>query len=329
MKPPRDGPRETSPRRTAAVSRREAGLRLDLFLVGAFPGLSRKQAKRLVDSRQVSVDGRIEHMASRVLRSGQHIDVSLPERRERPAPPAIAVLYEDDQCLAIRKPPGLASGPTRDPDRAHAARLAEELSGRPLTLLHRIDKETSGVLLLAKTADFADALTRAFRQRTVQKTYLALIRGSPPAEFEVVSHLSEGEGGRMHLVRSGGVRAETRFSTLAERGGYALVEARPRTGRTHQIRVQLAQSGHPILGDSLYGGEASVKSHPVPRQMLHAWSLAFYHPGAGREVRVEDPPPEDFLEVARLIFGAKLPPALAHSAGIARPPLGCPPVQGA
>jgi RluA family pseudouridine synthase len=312
MKPARGGLRESGARRTAAVSRREAGLRLDLFLAGAFAGLSRKQAKHLVDNRRVSVDGRIESMASRILRGGERVEVILPERRERPAPPGIAVLYEDEQCLAIRKPPGLASGPTRDPGRVHAARLAEELSGRPLTLLHRIDKHTSGVLLLAKTGEFAGALTRAFRERTVRKTYLALVRGSPPGVFEVVSHLREGEGGRMRSVRSGGARAETRFFTLAHRGGHALLEACPRTGRTHQIRVQLAHSGYPILGDSLYGGEASVKGYPVPRQMLHAWSLAFLHPGLGREVRVQDPPPEDFLEIARAIFGAKLPPALAR-----------------
>jgi len=144
----------------------------------------------------------------------------------------------------------------------------------------------------------------------VDKRYLALVPGPLRGSFTVVSHLREGEGDRMLAVRAGGARAETAFRVLAEAGGYALVEASPRTGRTHQIRVHLAQKGHSILGDGLYGGEAVVVGVAVPRQMLHAQVLAFRHPGLGSELRIEAPVPADFLAVARAIFGVRLPLAL-------------------
>jgi 23S rRNA pseudouridine1911/1915/1917 synthase len=298
-------------KREVVVDRREAGLRLDLFLANNLPDLSRKQAKRLVDGRRVAVNGRIEALASRELAPGERVSVLLPEEGEERRPPAVTILYEDGDCLVVAKPPGLPSGPTKDPARPHAAALAEALTGRRLTLLHRLDRDTSGALLLAKTSPFAQALTRAFRERTVEKGYLALARGRVPASFEVVLHLKEGAAGRVLVVRSGGVRADTAFRTLAHRGGYSLVEARPRTGRMHQIRVQLAHAGHPILGDSLYGGDAAVPvgagEEPVGRQMLHAWTLAFDHPTLARRLRVEAPVPDDFRALAEALFGKPLP----------------------
>jgi 23S rRNA pseudouridine1911/1915/1917 synthase len=293
------------------VEGRHAGLRLDLFLAAVFPDLSRKQAKRLIDGRRVAVDGRIEAMASRVLRKGERVSADLETPAEAPAPPLdLPVLYEDEACLAVLKPPGLPSGPTRDPGRLHAAALAERAAGRQLTLLHRLDKDTSGVLLLGKTPAFGAALLDAFRHRRVEKRYLALVRGRPRESFEVVSHLREGEGDRMLTVRAGGMRAETAFRVLARARDHALVEAAPRTGRTHQIRVHLAQAGCPILGDPLYGGDAAAEGAPVPRQMLHAWTLAFVHPGTGAELRLEAPVPPDFREVARALFGPRLPAPL-------------------
>jgi 23S rRNA pseudouridine1911/1915/1917 synthase len=191
------------------------------------------------------------------------------------------------------------------------AGLAEGHVGGPLTLLHRLDKDTSGVLLLGRTREFSAALLEDFRHRRVEKRYLALVRGAPRQTFEVVSHLREADGDRIQTVRSGGMRAETGFRVLGRAGDYALVEAIPRTGRTHQIRVHLSQVGDPILGDGLYGGEAAAAGRPVPRQMLHAWFLSFRHPASGESLRIEAPIPEDFREVARAIFGARLPGPLA------------------
>jgi len=300
----------TPGRRRWTAHRREEGIRLDLFLVEAVPGLSRKQAKRLIDGRKVSVDGRIEPMASRALRGGERVEAELEAPRAEGPPPEVRVLYEDDHCLAVDKPPGIPSGPTRDLSRLHAAALAQRLAGTRLTLLHRLDKDTSGVLLLAKTREFGAALLDDFRHRRVEKHYLALVRGTPRRSFDVVSHLREAEGDRIHTVRSGGMRAETGFRVIASAGGYALVEAAPRTGRTHQIRVHLSQTGHPILGDGLYGGDAAVGGQPVPRQMLHARSLAFPHPVSGEPLRIEAPVPEDFREIGRVVFGGRLPAPL-------------------
>jgi 23S rRNA pseudouridine1911/1915/1917 synthase len=292
------------------VDRREDGMRLDLFLASAFEGLSRKQAKRLIDRHRASVDGRIEAMASRRVAPGQRVRISVPAPSRAQARLPLSTLYEDGHCIAVAKPAGIPSGPTRDASRLHAASAAEAQLGFPLALLHRLDKETSGVLLLAKKPEFAAALTQAFKSRRVRKVYLAIVLGKPPETFEAVSHVAEGEGGKMRVVRAGGVRAETSFRRLASKGGYSLVEARPKTGRTHQIRLQLAQAGHPVVGDSLYGGDAAVwvrgAQRAVPRQMLHARSLSFEHPALDRELRVDAPPPEDFQSIATMLFG-KLP----------------------
>lgn len=299
--------RKRSRCREVTVDRREAGLRLDFFLVAAFDGLSRKQAKRLIDGHRVSVKGRIEPMASRTMAAGERVRVTFPEPQAPPEAPSMEVLYEDADCLAVAKPAGIPSGPTRDASRPHAAGLAEAQAGRPLTLLHRLDKDTSGVLLLGKTPQFTATLNLAFRSRNVNKIYLAIVRGKPPPSFEAFSHLAEGEGGRMRVVRSGGMGAVTTFRTLLSRRTCALVEARPRTGRTHQIRIQLSRVGHPIVGDALYGGEASVRvrdsERPVPRQMLHARALSFEHPSLHRELTLEAPLPEDFRTLAEDLFG--------------------------
>jgi RluA family pseudouridine synthase len=296
--------------RVLLVDRREEGSRLDLFLVTALPQLSRKQAKRLIDGKLVAVDGRIEAMASRQLRRGDRVEVQDQEPRREDSLPTLPVVYEDDHCLAVDKPPGLPSGPTRDPKRPHAAQLADAQSDRNLVLLHRLDKDTSGVLLLAKSREFATALNDAFKQRLVDKLYLALVCGRRPNAGTVTSHLREGEAGHMHTVRSGGVKAVTELRPLAGTGEVWAVEARPHTGRTHQIRVHLSQAGCPILGDPLYGGGARVGTQRVPRLMLHASRLAFDHPATGKRLEIVAPLPEDFCSVARAALGERLPTPL-------------------
>ncbi|GAB4257401.1 RluA family pseudouridine synthase [Deferrisoma sp.] len=279
-----------------------AGQRLDRLVAEALPGTSRRQAKRWIDGRRVWVNGRVEIMASRVLRGGERVEVE-PEAPPEPAePPEIPVVWEDDRLLAVNKPPGIPSGPTRDPRRNHVEGVLAARRGSPLVLVHRLDLDTTGALLLAKTPEAGAGLARLFRERRVEKTYLALVEGEPPGTFHVVSHLREGQG-RVHVVRSGGLRAETRFETLARGGGVALVAARPRTGRMHQIRIQLAREGFPILGDPVYGGPNRVGDLTVHRQMLHALALRFPHPATGEPLRIVAPPPEDFRAAARKLLG--------------------------
>ena len=193
------------------------------------------------------------------------------------------MIYRDETILAVNKTAGLPSGPTKDPRRPHAQALVEAAAGERLTLLHRLDRDTTGVLLFARTPEAAERMLAAFRGREVEKVYLALVSGRTQPAFEDVCHLREAPGSRVEVVRSGGMRAETSFRTLAFAEGHSLVEARPRTGRMHQIRVQLARLGHPIVGDALYGGAAAIRvggrEVAVPRQMLHALRVGFPHPG--------------------------------------------------
>lgn len=285
------------------------GLRLDLYLVGAFADMSRKRAKKLIDGRCVSVDGRIEYLANRVLAKGQRVEVRPPPEESTPVAPVInlKVLYRDWPVVAIDKPPGLVSGQTKDDKRPHAEKLARSQHGGSLRLLHRLDRDTSGVLLLASDEAGAKALLADFKNREISKSYLAIAAGSCPESFSDVCHLKEASNSSVVVVKAGGMRAETHFTTLARAPGYSLVRAKPVTGRMHQIRVQLARLGHPIIGDAIYGGAAAVesgsKSLAVPRQMLHAQAIGFNHPSSGVFTQVVSPLPEDFLKQLIFIFG--------------------------
>jgi 23S rRNA pseudouridine955/2504/2580 synthase/23S rRNA pseudouridine1911/1915/1917 synthase len=222
-------------------------------------------------------------------------------RRQRQIPPGVALLHEDAALLAVAKPSGLPSHATPDPFRDHltaaVARLLSQRDGTAgyLGLVHRLDADTSGLVLFARSEAGMRALSAAFQQRTVQKTYLALAlsptNGSVQAGL-VRNHLRDfGKGDRpVRAVRSGGDRAETAldFPVQSERG--VLVVAQPKTGRRHQIRVHLADLGLPILGDRLYGDETAA-----PRLMLHAWRLAFPHPDTGLVLHLACLPPADFV----------------------------------
>lgn len=285
------------------------GLRLDLYLVGAFADMSRKRAKKLIDGRCVSVDGRIEHLANRVLAKGQRVEVRPPPEESAPAQPVVnlKLLYRDWPVVAVHKPPGLVSGQTKDDRRPHAEKLARAQHGGSLRLLHRLDRDTSGVLLLASNDQGAKALLEDFRNREISKSYLAIASGSCPEHFSEVCHLKEASNSSVVVVKAGGMRAETHFTTLARAPGYSLVRAKPVTGRMHQIRVQLSKLGHPIIGDALYGGapavESGTKSMAVPRQMLHAHAIGFTHPSSGVFTQVVSPLPDDFLKLLVFIFG--------------------------
>lgn len=212
------------------------------------------------------------------------------------------VLYEDEDLIAVDKPSGLVVHATPDPARDHlVAAVSRRLAtaGSPsveLSLLHRLDVGTSGVVLLAKSRAIARELGRAFSERTVSKTYLALVH-DPLQQFgdetrKVADFLAPGRGagGRTVRVRSGGQPARSSFNELVRDGAWSLVEAIPETGRTHQLRVHLANLGFPIAGDTLYGGERE----DVKRLLLHAWRLRFEHPRDERLLEIEAAPPRAF-----------------------------------
>ena len=304
-----------------------AGRRLAAAVALRVPGLSGRAAKALVDQGRVFVDGRRAALASLRLRGGEEIEVHADRPAARPRLGPEHIVYEGRGFLAIDKPPGMPVYGTRGETAGTVVPELEKClrqtgSWRPgdrLLLVHRLDRDTSGVLLVARTEEAARDLESQFRQRKVEKRYLALVEGNPkfdrfrqaapvtpkkpagrrglpePAQVRTVSREPfRPSGGAFGSARS----AETEFSVLRRFEDYALVEARPLTGRTHQIRIHLAQLGHPVLGDPLYGKRAAASAllRSVPRQMLHASSLRFRDPDTGQEVMLETPMPEDMRE---------------------------------
>jgi 23S rRNA pseudouridine1911/1915/1917 synthase len=293
----------------------DAGTRLDRFIAAA-GGISRGLARRALDSGGVFLDGRRCKVAGRLVRAGQAVVVNLEEAGRPPAPAAALdrsrLLFLDEHLVAVDKPPFVAAQATLTTDRGALPELVGHLVGAPVSLVHRLDRETSGVCVLARTPEAVRVLSEAFRGGAAAKTYLALTARAPvPAEGRLDAPLGRDPvrpGRRAVLVA--GDPAITRYRTLrCGPGGAALVECSPQTGRTHQLRVHLAHLGAPLLGDARYGGPRRAGETGVPRVMLHALRLVLAHPVSGAPLSLEAPLPEDFRAVA-----AALVPAAAEGA---------------
>lgn len=293
------------------------GERLDVFLVTRTEGISRSRAQRLVADGLVTVNGSPARAGLR-LRAGDRVLVRLPPPPPTelvPEPLPLTVLYEDEELLVVDKPAGLAVHPAPGHPRgtlAHAllahrpqlARVGEAL--RP-GIVHRLDRDTSGVMVVAKTEEARVELMRQLAERSVRKTYLALVRGvpqSPEGVIEAPIGRDPRHRQRMAVVE-GGKEARTRYQVRERFAGAALLEVHPETGRTHQVRVHLAAIGHPVVGDPVYGRRSEL----VPRQFLHAARLRLRLPSTGEEREFEAPlPPELEAALARLRGGAAPPP---------------------
>jgi 23S rRNA pseudouridine1911/1915/1917 synthase len=217
--------------------------------------------------------------------------------------PIIEVLYEDEALLAVNKPTGIVTHPAyRHPEGtlwdAVLARQTRLGLDRPW-LLHRLDRETSGVVLFAKTAAARRALVRQFERHTVQKRYLALLAGRlPDRQGTIDAPLARDPTDRRRtIVAPDGQPSCTRYQTLATENGVTLALAEPVTGRTRQIRAHLAWVGAPLLGDALYYPERHWGALAAPRAMLHAWRLGCQHPGTGARMTITAPIPPDFMAV--------------------------------
>jgi tRNA pseudouridine32 synthase/23S rRNA pseudouridine746 synthase len=222
------------------------------------------------------------------------------------------VIYEDPQVLALNKPAGLSS----QGGRGQFHTLDDLLwafarsNGKRPELVHRLDRDTSGVILAAKTKPAASALGKAIMGRRVKKTYRAIVApGAPaPPEGVIETPLRREERGREAYMRAcspdhpDAESARTAYRTLQRAPAAALVELQPHTGRMHQLRVHLASIGRPIAGDARYGGMLMLAGEQVPRLMLHALALEFPHPDGGIR-RIEAEPPEDFRRLSEALFG--------------------------
>lgn len=264
------------------VAAGQGGTLLD-FLAAA-QGVSRRAAKRLLDERRVFVNGRRVWMARHPLRAGDIVEVQ--PAPERVTPDEIPILAASGPWFIADKPAGLLSNDAPD---SVESRLRQQLHLPELTAVHRLDRDTTGCLLLARTRADAERLIPLFRARRVRKTYLALVFGRVRSDVREIRAPIEGE------------EAVSRVRVLDANDDASLLEVRLETGRTHQIRRHLLDIGHPIAGDRAYGNSRArdARGRSLPRQMLHAARLAFDDPDTGATVAAESPLPADFRAALR------------------------------
>lgn len=284
------------------VEEKEEGVRLDIFLTSKLKELTRSRIQKLIKENFVKVSGKYEKPGYRVKR-GEKIEISLPEIKESGLVPEnipLKILYEDEYIIVIDKPSGMVVHPGAGVERGtlvnallfHRPEISKVGSEKRPGIVHRLDKETSGVMVVAKNDYAYHFLQKEFKERRVQKEYIAVVQ----------CHLKEKKGrielaiGRDRVDRkkiSGRTskprEALTEYELIKEIGDIKILSVKPKTGRTHQIRVHLKSIGCPILGDRKYGGK------PHKRLALHSYSLTFLHPFTGKEIKFIAPFPEDLI----------------------------------
>jgi 23S rRNA pseudouridine1911/1915/1917 synthase len=323
-------------RYTALAGEDHAGWRLDRFLAATLPDFSRSRLQQLLETGAVSLGARTIKDANHRVKPGDSFTVTVPPTL--PALPQgqdipLEVIYEDKELIVINKPAGLVVHPAAgNPDGTLVNALIGHCGTGMLSIggearpgiVHRLDKDTSGLLVAAKSERAMASLAKQFANHTIERAYNAVVWGAPRDSAGLI----EGQIGRspfdrkrMAVLRAGGKRAATRYKVLekfgsADRAAASLIECRLETGRTHQIRVHLTHLGHPLIGDPQYGrartpprGKSDAESHAFtvaanfPRQALHAFVLGFQHPSLHKTLRFEAPWPADFAELVEALRG--------------------------
>jgi 23S rRNA pseudouridine1911/1915/1917 synthase len=284
------------------------GERVDKWIAERAPELSRAQVQRLIEAGRVTVDGVVPKPSYR-LSTGETVVVRVPPPEPvelAPEPIPLDVVYEDRDLIVVNKPAGLVVHPAAGHSHgtlvhailAHCPDLAGVGGVLRPGIVHRLDRDTSGLIVIAKNDAAQLALQRQFKSRTVEKVYLALVEGLPsPAQGRIDASIGRDSRHRqqMAVVAQGGRAAQTDYRVVEALGDYALLEIRPHTGRTHQIRVHLAALGYPVAGDRVYGRRHQPDS--FDRQLLHAWRLTFALPSSGERRTFTTPLPPDLRAV--------------------------------
>ncbi len=285
--------------------------RLDA-VIAARLGVARAEVQRAISAGGVLVDGAPRSKDHR-LTGGELVQVDLaPASELEPEGPPLELAWSDRHLAVVRKPAGLPTHPSAN---RRSGTVVNRLLGMGVPLaprggplrpgiVHRLDSGTSGLLVVASDDPTHEALAALFERHGADRRYLALVRGSVAHDrFEVEAPLAR-TGARIRVDATAGRDASTGFEVRERLGNASLLEAVPRTGRTHQIRVHLSAVGHPILGDARYGGGGEdAKRLGLTRPFLHAWRLAFEHPITGERLELEDPVPADLAEALRRVRG--------------------------
>ncbi|MEQ8210874.1 MAG: RluA family pseudouridine synthase [Lacipirellulaceae bacterium] len=318
------------------VEAEQAGQRLDAFLSKQISAVSRVQIKRSIDAGQCSVNGKSQK-ASFKLAVDDQVELTLLAAQPtgpKPEPIALEVLFEDESIAVVNKPAGMVVHPAKGhwegtlaSALAHRFQSLSKVGGetRP-GIVHRLDRDTTGVIVVAKTDAAHRHLSQQFQDRTVKKQYLAIVLGRPDRdrdriEFPIGPHPSSREKMALRADHADSRVAETFYEVLQRYPGFSLVRAEPKTGRTHQIRLHMVHAGHPILCDKLYGGrsrltlgelralvrvkhfrdELDSDTVVLDRQALHAHRLSLTHPKSGESMDFEAPLPADMAQLQSML----------------------------
>ncbi|MBN2407229.1 MAG: RluA family pseudouridine synthase [Elusimicrobia bacterium] len=272
------------------------GERIDTYLSRRIP-LTRSRVKKLIEGGHVRLNGKVTN-CHHAVSPGDEIIFEVPEKKAAEAKgiyPPPDIICECESYVIINKAPGVVVHPAAG---YRGSTLLDSLASRypGAQLVHRLDKDTSGVMVAALTAEAGNDLRRQFKDREVKKVYLALVEGvikEDSGEISAPIRRSSKDPTMMRVGWSGSRPSATRFTVKERFGNGTFVEVYPLSGRTHQIRVHMSYTGYPIIGDTKYSGGMMA----APRQMLHAWQISFSDPGTGRRVHYEAPVPEDFSSI--------------------------------
>ena len=303
------------------VKPRMVGKRIDAYLAHRYPDYSRSVIQKVIDAGAVLINGQ-KAKASYKVRLDDRISAWLPELAEDAPVPEdipIPVVYEDEGFVVVNKPPGMVTHPAKgnwsgtlvNALQFHFDTLSSVAGENRPGIVHRLDRDTSGLLIVAKDDRAHRLLAAQFEGRTIRKEYLAIVRGEPSRDSDYIEkpigpHPTDRERMAIRLVEDGAKEAATFYQVAERLRGFALVRCFPKTGRTHQIRIHLTHIGHPILADKLYSGrskvtEGDIAGHDSPtadraileRQALHAHRLEFDHPRTGERLALEAALPAD------------------------------------